>query len=286
MEFTINNNEKTYIKELDNILFTGTKRQTRNYTTISKFGIKLDFNIEHNFPLLTTKKMFWKGICLELLWFINGCTNSKILEDQGVNIWKKNSSKEYLDSINLNDYEEGDCGPIYGYQWRNFGAKYKSEETGFDQLQECINLIKNDPTSRRIFMSAWNPNQLNEMCLPPCHVSYQFYVDNEYLSCIMYQRSGDMFLGIPFNIASSALLVYIIAKITNKKPKNLSIIVGDAHIYENHINQVMDQLDRKAHMPPKLIIKNNYEKIEDFKFEDFELIDYQFNPSIKAEMNA
>jgi thymidylate synthase len=135
-------------------------------------------------------------------------------------------------------------------------------------------------------MSAWNPNQLEEMCLPPCHVSYQFYVDGDYLSCIMYQRSGDMFLGIPFNIASSALLVYMIAKITNKKPKNLSIVVGDAHIYENHINQVVEQLDRKVHNPPKLVIKNNYEKIEDFKFEDFELIDYQFNPPIKADMIA
>jgi thymidylate synthase len=284
MELDSNINEKAYIKELDGILFNGIKRQTRNYTTISKFGIKLDFDIEDNFPLLTTKKMFWKGICLELLWFIKGSTNSKILEEQGVNIWKKNSCREYLDSVNLEDYEEGDCGPIYGYQWRNFGAKYKSEEKGFDQLQECINLIKNDPTSRRIFMSAWNPNQLNEMCLPPCHVSYQFYVDDDYLSCILYQRSGDMFLGIPFNIASSALLVYIIAKITNKKPKKLSIIIGDAHIYENHITQVVEQLDRKVHNPPKVIIKNSYEKIEDFKFEDFELIDYQFNPSIKAEM--
>jgi thymidylate synthase len=286
------NNEKVYLDALKDILENGERRNTRNSFTLSKFGIKLDFDIRESFPLITTKKVYWKGVVHELLWFIKGDTNSKNLENNNVNIWKANSSREFLDKNNLNDYEEGDCGPIYGFQWRYFGAKYENinynyNGLGVDQLQNCINLIKNDPSSRRIFMSAWNPLQLKEMCLPPCHVSYQFYVsEKDELSCILYQRSGDMFLGIPFNIASVSLLTYIIAKITDKKPGYVSIIIGDAHIYESHIEQVKTQLNREPYQLPILEINKKYSNINDYQFENFELKNYKYHDTIKAKMIA
>lgn len=284
------NTENIYLDALRDILENGERRVTRNSVTLSKFSLKLDFDISSSFPLLTTKRMYWKGIAHELLWFINGNTNSKILENNGINIWKGNSTREFLDSVNLNNYEEGDCGPIYGFQWRHFGEKYKGMNynyngLGIDQLQNCINLIINNPSSRRIFMSAWNPIDLDEMCLPPCHVSYQFYVSSKKeLSCIMYQRSGDMFLGIPFNIASVSLLVYLIANITNTIPHKISIIIGDAHIYENHIEQVKQQLSRNQYDLPILKIKNKYNNINDYKYDDLIIENYKCHPNIKAEM--
>ena len=285
-------NENVYLNALKDILENGTYRKTRNASTISKFSIKLDFDIRESFPLLTTKKVYWKGVLHELLWFIKADTNSKNLENNDVNIWKPNSSREFLDELKLFNYEEGDCGPIYGFQWRHFGTPYKGCDAnysykGIDQLNNCIHLIKNDPTSRRIFMSAWNPIQLNDMCLPPCHVSYQFYVSkSSELSCIMYQRSGDMFLGIPFNIASASLLVYIIATITDTKPGFVSIVIGDAHIYEDHIDAVKTQLDRTPYDPPTLIIKKKFSNIDDYKFDNFEIKDYVCHPTIKAKMIA
>jgi thymidylate synthase len=285
-----NTNEKVYLDALRNVLENGELRKTRNANTISKFSIKLDFDIRNSFPLLTTKKVYWKGVLHELLWFIKGDTNAKNLENNDVNIWNGNSSREFLDSLRLYNYEEGDCGPIYGFQWRHFGTQYKGYNYnyngfGIDQLQNCINLIKTDPMSRRIFMSAWNPVQLNDMCLPPCHVSYQFYVNNKNeLSCNMYQRSGDMFLGIPFNIASVSLLVYIIAMTTDKKPGNVSIIIGDAHIYESHLEQVKEQLERIPYEEPLLKINKKFTNINDYKYENFEIIDYKSHPTIKAVM--
>jgi thymidylate synthase len=282
-------NEEGYLLGLKEILEKGTLRKTRNSNTISLFGLKLDFDISESFPLLTTKKVYWKGVVEELLWFIKGDTNSKHLEEKKVNIWKGNSSREFLDSMSLNDYDEGECGPIYGYQWRHFNAPYEGCNAdytgkGVDQLKNCINLIMNDPTSRRIFMSAWNPEQLDQMCLPPCHVSYQFYVsNNDELSCILYQRSGDMFLGVPFNIASVSLLVYIIAHITNKKPSKISLVIGDAHIYEDHIEQVKIQLNRVPYKFPKLKIKENKD-INEYTYDDFEVIDYENHPTIFAKM--
>ena len=280
-----------YLAALKDILETGETRQTRNGNTISKFGIKLDFDVSESFPLLTTKKVFWKGVVQELLWFLQAETNSKILEDEDVNIWKGNSSREYLDSVGLNNLEEGDCGPIYGFQWRHFNAPYDQwwgdyEGQGIDQLQEIIDQIQTNPFSRRLFMSAWNPCQIKEMCLPPCHVSYQFYVSNDSkeLSCIMYQRSGDMFLGIPFNIASTTLLLYIIAKMTDTKPGKVSIVIGDAHIYEDHIDQVKVQLERIPYPLPQVNICEKREKIEDYIPEDIELINYVSHPTIKAKM--
>lgn len=284
-------NETGYLNALKNILENGNYRKTRNSTTISTFGVKLDFDIKNSFPLLTTKKVYWKGIVEELLWFIKGDTNSKHLEEKGVNIWKGNSTREFLDKSNLTEYEEGDCGPIYGFQWRYFNAPYKGcninyKGLGIDQLQSCIDLIKNDPSSRRIFMSAWNPNQMDEMCLPPCHVSYQFYVSHDGgLSCILYQRSGDMFLGVPFNIASVSLLVYLIANITGTYPDKISLVIGDAHIYEDHIEQVKLQLEREPYNFPELTI-NKKDNINDFTYDDIKLNNYTCHPLIKAPMIA
>ena len=290
------NNEKVYLDALKDILENGDIRKTRNSNTISKFSIKLDFDIREFFPLMTTKKVFWKGIVEELLWFIKGDTNSKHLEEKKVNIWKDNSTREFLDKSGLERYDEGTCGPIYGFQWRHFnadyfGADYNYSGTGVDQLQNCIDLIKNDPFSRRIFMSAWNPEQMDQMCLPPCHVSYQFYVNinknnEKELNCMMYQRSGDMFLGVPFNIASTSLLVYMIANMTNTKPGFVNIVIGDAHIYEEHIDAVKEQLSRNPYEAPQLVMMTTVGNINNYKNDDFTLINYTFHPAIKAKMIA
>jgi thymidylate synthase len=290
-------NEQGYLQALRDIKENGERRPTRNATTISTFGVDLKYDIRNSFPLLTTKRVFWKGVLHELLWFIHGNTNSYDLSLNNVHIWNGNSSRNFLDSQGLNNYEVGDCGPIYGYQWRHFNAPYggcttsfEDIEGGIDQLQNCIDLIRNDPTSRRIFMSAWNPEQQREMCLPPCHVSYQFYVNmDDELSCIMYQRSGDMFLGVPFNIASTAFLVSIIAHMTGKKTGMVKLCIGDAHIYEEHKEAVQRQLSRdvSTYRPPTLrILCEPREKIEDYVFEDFEIVGYESYPGIKAAMIA
>jgi thymidylate synthase len=286
--------ELSFLSKIQNICSLGEQRQTWNANTLSTFGVSLLFDISKSFPLITSKKMYWKGIVEELLWFLKGHTNSKELSDKGIHIWDGNSSREYLDSVGHHEREEGDCGPIYGYQWRHFNAPYVSCNEppvgGVDQLQECIRLLREDPTSRRIFMSAWNPSQLPEMCLPPCHVSYQFYVNaNNELSCMMYQRSGDMFLGVPFNIASTSLLVYILAHMTDKKPGKVFICIGDAHIYEEHQDAVREQMTRFEKLYPFPQLRINCEKrerVEDYTFEDFELVNYQCHPAIKAPMIA
>ena len=290
-----NNQEFQYLNLINKVLTQGNLRSTRNANTISLFSEKMEFDISDRFPLLTTKKVYFKGVVKELLWFLKGNTNSKELECDKVNIWKGNSSREYLDSIGLHNNTEGDCGPIYGFQWRHFNAKYIDSNTdysgqGIDQLQNIIDLIKNNPKSRRIYMTAWNPCQLSEMALPPCHVSYQFYVRNKdekaYLDCMMYQRSGDLFLGVPFNIASTSLLVYILANICNISPGKISIIIGDAHIYENHIEQVKTQLSRIPTSFPKVKINNQLSSIEDLKYEDIILDNYNPQSAIKASMIA
>jgi len=286
--FEKNMQEYEYLNLIKNVLETGDLRKTRNATTLSKFGLRMEFDISTYIPLLTTKKVYWKGILYELLWFINGKTDSKELTKNKVNIWNGNSNREYLDNLGL-DYEEGVCGPIYGFQWRYYNAKYEGPNKeysgkGVDQLQNCIDLLKNDPTSRRIFMTAWNPCQLQEMVLPPCHVSYQFYVrEGKYLDCQMYQRSGDLFLGVPFNIASTALLTYIISTQTIYKPGKIVIVLGDAHIYQNHIEQIKEQLKRAPYQFPKLKI-NKKNNINDYIPSDFTLNSYYNHPSIKAEM--
>lgn len=294
--------ENQYLEQLKNILENGERRSTRNGYTKSIFGSHMRFDISQSFPLLTTKKMFIKGIVEELLWFLRGSTDATDLQRKGVHIWDLNTSKEYLNSIGLSDYVNGETGPFYGYQWRNYGKPYipYKHRSYFDdneylpniykdQIKFVIDEINNKPTSRRILLTAWNPNQLDEMCLPPCHVLYQFYVsgeNNEYLSCHMYQRSEDFFLGKPFNIASTALLTYIIANITGKNPKEVIFSGGDSHIYEEHIDAVKTQLERSPFNFPKLTIKRqlSFEEINKITINDFELIDYESHSTIKAKL--
>jgi len=286
--------EQVYLKALHNVLENGEYKTTRNANTLSLFGINMQFDIRESFPLLTSKKMYWKGILGELLWFIKGDTNALHLSSKDIHIWDANSSREFLDSVGLPHYPIGDCGPIYGFQWRRFNAEYKgcdysySNTDGIDQLAKCIELIKTDPSSRRIFMSSWNPDQLDNMCLPPCHISYQFHVNNDNeLSCSMYQRSGDMFLGIPFNIASTACLVYMIAHLTNKKPGKIIINIGDAHIYQSHIQAVDIQLNRKEHLyplPTLEIRSRGQTTIEDYVYEDFIIKNYISHGKIECKM--
>lgn len=283
--------EYVYLNALKEILETGKVRGTRNATTISKFGITMKFDISNSFPLLTTKRMFWKGIYEELLWFIAADTNAHHLAEKGVHIWDGNTTREFLDNCGLTSYKEGECGPIYGFQWRHYNADYYGPDAdytgkGIDQLQNCIDLIKSDPTSRRIYMTAWNPVRLKEMCLPPCHVSYQFYVDDGKLSCMMYQRSGDMFLGVPFNIASTALLTYMIAHVTGLKTGEITIVIGDAHIYESHIDAVKEQLSRTPLPFPTLSFNKEVENINDIKAEEIELNNYVCLKGISAKMIA
>ena len=249
------------------------------------------FNLEDGFPLVTTKKVHLKSIIHELLWFIHGDTNIKYLVDNGVSIWNdwpykkytespefsRESMEEFIEKIKNNDEfakKWGDLGPVYGKQWRNF--------EGVDQLKNIIDEIKRNPDSRRLIVSSWNPKEVPNMALPPCHSLYQFYVIDGKLSLQLYQRSGDIFLGIPFNIASYALLLMMVAKVTGLKPGTFVHTIGDAHIYLNHIEQVNLQLSREPFPLPKMIIHRDTDNIEDFKYEDFELVDYQCHGRIKG----
>lgn len=286
------NDEIGYLELLEDTLKRGSKRETRNGITYSSFGGFLRFNINNGlkFPLLTSKRVFFKGVVEELLWFLRGSVNSKELEEKGVNIWKGNSSREYLDSVGLNEYEEGYLGPIYGYQWRSFNGK-------IDQLKYILEELSQNNNSRRALISGWNPVQLKEQALPPCHLIYNFYKnDDNNLSCMMYMRSTDLFLGLPFNIASTALLTMIIAKVLNMKAQEIVISMCDIHIYEEHIPQVNIQLDLKRHLfkAPEIKIKKDIDNsmsidekikwIENLKFDDFDLSNYECHKSLKAPM--
>ena len=278
--------ENNYLDFLNLVKKTGIKKTTRNGITYSHFAHLLKFDISDKFPLLTTKKMFFKGIVEELLWFLRGSVNSKELESKGVNIWKGNSSREFLDANGFHNYDEGYLGPIYGYQWRSFNGKV-------DQLKYLLEEIQLE-NSRRILINAWNPCQLHEQALPPCHILYNFFKNNDEISCMMYMRSSDLFLGLPFNIASTALLTYIIAKVSGFKVKEIAISICDCHIYDEHIEPLNIQLERKPYDFPSINIKKEIDNnlsinekikwIEELQFEDFELINYNFHPTIKAIM--
>lgn len=277
------NNELEYIHLIKNVLHNGIKRPNRtNVATIAIFGTKMVFDLTNNkFPLLTTKKMNFNNIVEELLWFISGSTNVKKLSERGVNIWNANASKEYLASRNLN-YEEGDIGPGYGFQWRHCGEKYVNMNTkykGIDQLQNCIDMIKNDPYSRRIILNSWAPQDIDKMALPPCHCFIQFYVERGELSGQLYQRSADVGLGLPYNIASYSLLLHLIAKETNLKAKNLIHIIGDTHIYENHVEKLTLQTNRIPYENPTISI-NNYTNIFDVIPSDIILNNYKSHQRI------
>ena len=283
---------KQYHDLVEHVFNNGHQKDDRTNTgTISTFGYQMRFDLKEGFPLLTTKKVFYKAIIYELLWFIKGDTNIKYLVDHGVKIWnewpyenfKKHSSyqgetlEEYVDKIKTDANfarEHGDLGPVYGAQWRNFN--------GVDQLTQVINLIKHQPESRRMILSAWNPAEINNMALPPCHTLIQFYVSNQKLSLQLYQRSGDIFLGIPFNIASYALLLEMVAQVTNLEVGEFVHTIGDAHIYINHIDQLKLQLKREIRPLPTLKLNPNIKDLEDFTFEDIEIIGYDPHPPIKG----
>ena len=302
-------NEEGYINLLKDTL-NGEFKNTRNGNVFSCFGCMIKFdNISTSFPLITSKKVFFRGIVEELLWFLNGSTNADELKEKNVNIWNGNSTREYLDSVGLQDYEEGELGPVYGWQWRMFGKKYtpnKLKESpearpearpvfgGADQLKYVITelLMEN---SRRAVLSAWNPVDLNIMALPPCHILYIFNKTKNGLCCHLTMRSSDLFLGLPFNIASCALLTQIIAHLLHMKASEVSLSLCDAHIYEEHIDQVKKQIDLEIYESPRVIIEkaapaiessvdDKIKWIESLTYNDFTLIDYKSHNKLPAIM--
>ena len=291
--------EYKYLHLLQKILDEGTVKGDRTGVgTKSIYGTQLKFDLRNSLPVLTTKKVFFRGVVEELLWFIRGETDSKKLEAKGVNIWKGNTSREFLDKRGLN-YPVGEIGCGYGFQWRSWGKYYnpnpdpnavcisRVQSGGIDQLAKVVDTIRTNPNDRRMIVSAWNVDQLDMMALVPCHMLFQFDVTDGYLNCMWSQRSVDSLLGCPFNIASYATLTYLIAKITNLKPGTLTFAGGDTHIYLNHIDQCKEQISRTPYPFPKLNIKKDIKTlkdIENLQFEDFELIDYKCHPAIKAPM--
>lgn len=285
---------KQYQNLLKEVLEKGTKTKNRtNVEAISYFGTQTRYNLNNGFPLLTTKKVFFNAIVHELIWFISGNTNIKYLVDNDIGIWnewpyeeyKKSSEfknetiKEFIEKIKNDESfakKYGNLGPIYGKQWRDFN--------GIDQLKNVIEEIKKNPTSRRLIVNAWNPSEINKMILPPCHSFFQFYVQNNKLSCQLYQRSADLFLGVPFNIASYALLTHMVAHECGLEVGEFVHTIGDAHIYINHIEQVNLQLSREPKKLPKLKLNKNKKSIFDFCFEDIELEDYEPHPKIIGDV--
>ena len=259
---------KQYLDLLQDIMENGQDGENRTGVYARKvFGRQMHFDLQKGFPLVTTKKMFLKGVIYELLWFLKGETNIKYLLDHNVHIWD-----EWAD-------ENGDLGPVYGHQWRDWNSE------GIDQIKDVVERIKKDPTDRRVLVTAWNPGQIPQMALAPCHCLFQFDVSPDgKLSCQLYQRSCDMFLGVPFNIASYALLTMMIAQVCDLKPGEFIHTLGNAHIYSNHFEQVKEQLTRTPYPLPKMKINPSVKDIDVFDYSDFELVDYQYHPAIKGEV--
>lgn len=265
---------RQYHDLMEKVLKHGVEKRDRTGTgTISIFGHQTRFDLEAGFPLLTTKKLFTKAVIYELLWFLNGDTNVKYLQEHGVSIWD-----EWADA-------DGELGPVYGYQWRSWPNPEAGPEGGtIDQISNLIADIKRNPDSRRLIVTAWNPADVPKMALPPCHCLFQFYVANGKLSCQLYQRSADIFLGVPFNIASYALLTMMVAQVTGLKVGEFVHTFGDAHLYLNHLDQAREQLTRKPYPLPKMHINPEMKDIFAFRYEDFKLEGYQAHPHIKAEV--
>ena len=289
-----NMEEYQYLNLVSDIIEKGTWEEGRNGKTKSIFGGMMRFSLKDGqIPILTTKKTAWKTCLKELLWFIRGKTNNNLLIEQGVHIWDGNSTPEFLTSRGLSHYSEGELGPIYGHQWRHFNAKWEGDEDytgdGVDQLQQIIDVLKEPKqrTSRRLIMSAWNPSQLDEMALPPCHVMCQFNVhDGNKLSCALYQRSVDSILGLPFNIASYCFLTHLIAKHCGLEAYEFIHFMGNCHIYENAIDAAKLQITRKPFPFPTVSIKQVRENINDYTVEDFEIHNYKSHEAIKVAMVA
>ncbi|OFY63341.1 MAG: thymidylate synthase [Bacteroidetes bacterium RBG_13_42_15] len=263
---------KQYLELLDHVLKNGTRKSDRTGTgTISVFGYQMRFNLEEGFPLMTTKKLHMKSILHELLWFISGDTNIKYLNDNGVKIWNEWADKD------------GNLGPVYGYQWRSWPA---ADGRKIDQLNNVIASIKKSPDSRRHIVSVWNTGEIDRMALPPCHILFQYYVAEGKLSCQLYQRSCDIFIGIPFNIASYSLLTLMTAQATGLEPGEFIHTLGDAHIYLNHIDQVRLQLTREPFKLPKMTLNPEVTDITKFRYEDFTLSDYNAHPHIKGDISV
>ena len=287
--------EYQYLSLIENILKNGCDFESRNGSTKSIFGNMMRFSLNDGIiPILTTKKVAWKTCFKELQWFIKGHTDNKLLKEVNVHIWDDNGSKEFLEKQNLT-YREDDLGPVYGHQWRHFNATYTDcnadyTNQGIDQLQELIKNLKSEEgrKSRRLIISAWNPCQIKEMALPPCHVLMQFYVsENKYLSCSLYQRSGDVGLGVPFNIASYSFLTHMLAKHCGLEAKDFVYFLGNAHIYEEHIEPLKEQIQREPLPFPKITFKEIKENIEDYSLADIEFSqEYKFHKQIKMEMKA
>ncbi|KAF7980586.1 hypothetical protein HWV62_37340 [Athelia sp. TMB] len=294
--------ENQYLELIRRVLKEGESRPDRTGTgTLSIFAPpSFRFSLADNtLPLLTTKRTFLRGIVEELLWFIHGSTDAKLLSARGIKIWDGNGSKAFLESRGLGHRREGDLGPVYGFQWRHFGAEYKDcdssyEGKGVDQLKECIQKIKENPTDRRIILSAWNPADIPLMALPPCHMMCQFYVHlsppdsgaPNRLSCLMYQRSADLGLGIPFNIASYALLTHMVAQVTGTVAHELIIQLGDAHVYKDHVEALQVQLEREPRAFPKLKWKREVKDIDEFVSEDVIVEGYAPHPTIAMKMSV
>jgi len=285
--------EKQYLKLVSNIIKYGSKEVGRNGTTYSQIGASMRFPLDKKqIPILTTKKVAWKSCLRELSWFIKGDTDNTNLQKQNVTIWNGNATREFLDSRNLHHLEENDLGPIYGYQWRFFNAEYSNNKTnymgkGIDQLQKIIDILKwEERNSRRLIMTAWNPIQVDNMALPPCHILSQFHVTNgNELSCSLYQRSGDVGLGIPFNIASYSFLTHIIAKHCDLKPKEFIHRIGNAHIYDDHVDVLKEQVKRQPFPFPTIDLER-MDNINDYDINNINIYNYDFHDSIKMKMRV
>lgn len=285
--------EEQYLALLRRVL-DASQRTTRNSTTYSVFGTRMVIDLSSgHVPLLTTKKMAWKTCLRELFWFVRGDTDNAKLQAENVHIWDANASRAFLDSRGLTSRDEGDLGPVYGFQWRHFGAEYTDchanyEGKGVDQLEQARHFLQTDPHSRRIMFTAWNPSDLDKMALPPCHVLGQWYVDShKRLWLQVYQRSGDLFLGVPFNLFSYSALVHMMAHLVGIKPGGLVHVLGDAHIYEEHVEAVKTQLARTPNIPPRLrIVGEKHHTWEDFTLESFSLDSYSCHEAIRAQMVA
>ncbi len=259
---------KQYLDLITHVLEHGTLKEDRTGTgTKSVFGHQMRFNLADGFPLITTKKLHMKSIIHELLWFLQGSTNVKYLQDNGVRIWN-----EWADA-------DGELGPVYGAQWRSWKT---TDGRTIDQIEQAVDMIKNNPDSRRIIVSAWNVGEIDKMALPPCHAFFQFYVADGKLSCQLYQRSADIFLGVPFNIASYALFTMMMAQVTDLAPGDFVHTLGDAHLYSNHVEQAHEQLARAPYALPTLNINSKIKNIFDFEYDDFVLVDYKSHPHIKG----